>query len=1072
MGSGSKRTVRIDSGAANGRAGAGEPRRGERAPPKAEPSTRELQLSRCSKAVSDDDLEPPGNEFHAGLVCIPVLAMWTSGALFLSQMPSDSAALEIASTWSPMIHVALTTATVVHAMLQLINLAANNAPRIKKLVLIPLVIDILPMLFSIMYQHGLSPVYLDVQGRVFQPIRYLTWICTTSMLIYLQWLTSESRVMRDLLSTLAWDITMLLSGVWASFASSETLFYFAAGVACYAGYIVLEQQRTIYLESIKVFHHLPHTARALRNVYLFSTLSWCLFPIVWFMGKNDWISHNDEEALWCAADFLAKMCQSIALHQGVLSTVEDRNQQAMEASRDSMLHQIMMMKDREQAGTMHIANVSHELRTPLNGIIGLSEALITDPDLRADEAETIQCLKAIRDSGARLNMMVNNMLDNAELTQQELKLELGPVKLADCLREVTLLLAPMVSSKTTLKMDVPDSLPPMRGNRDRLVQVFFNLIGNSVKFCRDGTINIVAYTRKRDMIVEVRDTGPGLSPEQMEKLFTPFAHGGAPKDTKLGSTGLGLCLVEALVQTHGGTVKAVSEPNVLTVFTTTIPLYSPKPRRPSQDRKSLECSTSEDSAEPRAGRQEIIIRAPDMATNTGGLRRRGQVEILSVDDDPMNHMVLRNVLKQTGYKIIEADCGEQALKFLTERYMQGKLDALPSLILMDVMMPGLNGFQTTEKIREMFPQALLPIIMISATASDDSICRGFRAGCNDYISKPIKKKDLLMRIKQKLGVTHKVKQHLLVQQYEEEYGDDGTAVDTPEEEPPERTVDMTVVAMAVTNVSALADTTTPEQLHKALAALFKKLHAIRQSCRFCTLCMLGDLCVLGIGHQAGGMPAAEQAEAALTLSTLAMHAADAVSRESGVALTLGTTVHAGPLLAVCLPSGGFVHVGRLPVAALAARRYPGCICVGGEVATHAAGWALAEMPPARTGAPALWVVQDGAHWVAAQQQAAAEAAAGGDAPPAGAPGAAASDTGFAPLRVTAEEDLAPFLASIGMREYTELLGANRVTVGSLAGTEEAELQRLGVAALAHRQRLIAAAKYGCLIWGAGGNGGT
>lgn len=132
-----------------------------------------------------------------------------------------------------------------------------------------------------------------------------------------------------------------------------------------------------------------------------------------------------------------------------------------------------------------------------------------------------------------------------------------------------------------------------------------------------------------------------------------------------------------------------------------------------------------------------------------------------------------------------------------------------------------------------------------------------------------------MRIKQKLGVTHKVKQHLLVQQYEEEYGDDGTAVDTPEvsrgcvravtrptqccprplpgartahphlaaaqEEPPERTVDMTVVAMAVTNVSALADTTTPEQLHKALAALFKKLHAIRQSCRFCTLCMLGAL---------------------------------------------------------------------------------------------------------------------------------------------------------------------------------------------------------------------------------------
>jgi CheY-like chemotaxis protein len=120
------------------------------------------------------------------------------------------------------------------------------------------------------------------------------------------------------------------------------------------------------------------------------------------------------------------------------------------------------------------------------------------------------------------------------------------------------------------------------------------------------------------------------------------------------------------------------------------------------------------------------------------VQKRGEAEILSVDDDPMNHMVLRNILKQTSYRVIEADCGEQALQILQERYESGKLDALPSLILMDVMMPGLNGFQTTERIRELFPEALLPIIMISATASEDSICRGFRAGCNDYISKPIK----------------------------------------------------------------------------------------------------------------------------------------------------------------------------------------------------------------------------------------------------------------------------------------------------------------------------------------------
>eukprot|EP00193_Tetraselmis_chui_P014893 CAMPEP_0177782826 /NCGR_PEP_ID=MMETSP0491_2-20121128/18733_1 /TAXON_ID=63592 /ORGANISM="Tetraselmis chuii, Strain PLY429" /LENGTH=940 /DNA_ID=CAMNT_0019303269 /DNA_START=191 /DNA_END=3010 /DNA_ORIENTATION=- len=915
-----------------------------------------------SRAIGDKNVDEHGqsvlHEYHAGMVCVPILAMWASGALFLSQMPSDPEALAISSTWNPCIHVSLTTATVVHGALQLIAFISCNQLKKRRLVLIPLAIDLLPMMFSILHQFGLSPVYLDSQGRVFAPIRYLSWCCTTSMLIYLQWLTSESRLVTTLLTTLAWDITMLLTGIWALFATSETAFYFAAGVACYAEYIVLEQQHSIYAESLACYRHLQHTASALRNVYIISTASWIMFPSIFFAAQYDFISHNTEEMLWCLSDFAAKMCQSIALYQGVLTTVEDRNSQSMEAARDQMLQQIMLMKDREQSGTMHIANVSHELRTPLNGIIGLSDALITDHELRQDDDEAIHCLKAIRDSGARLNMLVNNMLDNAELTQQEIKMEFGPVKLQDCLNEVTMLLAPMVSSKVMLKMDVPDSLPPMRGNRDRLVQVYFNLIGNAVKFCRQGSITIAAYTRKRDMIVEVRDTGPGISKDQMKKLFTPFGRGSMPLETKLGSTGLGLCLVEALVQTHGGSVKAVSEPNVLTVFTTTIPLYNPKWRRSNEDGGG--------PVEEPPARREVIIRAPSHSSAKQAVQKRGEAEILSVDDDPMNHMVLRNILKQTSYRVIEADCGEQALQILQERYESGKLDALPSLILMDVMMPGLNGFQTTERIRELFPEALLPIIMISATASEDSICRGFRAGCNDYISKPIKRKDLLARISQKLGITHRVKQHLISREHEDS---DNLIELTPAPSGSEVVDPMTVVAIAISNLGDLMDTCPSERLQPTVSDFFKQLHSIRTSCRFCALCVLGDFYAVGIGHQGDEMTPAEQVQASLTLATLVMRTVEVSRRESGVELEVEVSIHIGKM--VCVPlvksSLGYVYMGEALRETVMRPRYAGCIVTSDSVRElvgkeGGAAWPMAELPPESDKGQRRWVVQDGTRW--------------------------------------------------------------------------------------------------------------
>lgn len=156
---------------------------------------------------------------------------------------------------------------------------------------------------------------------------------------------------------------------------------------------------------------------------------------------------------------------------------------------------------------MHIANVSHELRTPLNGIIGLSDALLVDPEGRQDDSQLTYILQTIRNSGARLGMLVNNLLDNAALSQKELNLTFEAVHIKRCLQEVTPLLTPLLAPGVKLIADVSRTLPPVQGNHERLVRVFFNVIGNAVKFCRKGSITVTAREVDKQMHIEVTDTG-------------------------------------------------------------------------------------------------------------------------------------------------------------------------------------------------------------------------------------------------------------------------------------------------------------------------------------------------------------------------------------------------------------------------------------------------------------------------------------------------------------------------------------------------------------------------------------
>jgi len=432
------------------------------------------------------------------------------------------------------------------------------------------------------------------------------------------------------------------------------------------------------------------------------------------------------------------------------------------------------------------AKVSHELHTPLNGIIGLSQALLIYPSMRADDAELVRSITAVRDSGTRLNILVNKLLDTVACGEGTLSLECGPVHLKDCLSTVSTALIPLLASDVELKTSLPEDLPPVEGDRDRLVQVFFGLVGNSVKFCRRGTISIKAYTQGKRMVVEVSDTGPGIPVSMLEKVFVPaapFSTSRASRQRPKKSSGFGLALVKALVEKHGGCISVHSNLGVLTTFTTTLPLWQGSDGTEAADTPSHSLGVGADSgavpsplipaatvpspASAIGGLQGSKKRETLLASDPHGAASREalppipeesqpqeaqstiggepEVEVLSVDDDATTHVVLGHMCKSGGFLYTMVENGAKAIQLLAERQQSGR--RLPSVILMDSRMPKMDGPETTRRIRSMFPESVLPVIMISAEGTEESQQAALEAGCSQYLTKPVKRADLLEKIR-------------------------------------------------------------------------------------------------------------------------------------------------------------------------------------------------------------------------------------------------------------------------------------------------------------------------------------
>lgn len=355
-----------------------------------------------------------------------------------------------------------------------------------------------------------------------------------------------------------------------------------------------------------------------------------------------------------------------------------------------------------------LANMSHEIRTPLNAIVGFAEQVHTDR-IPVEDARKVEI---IRKSAAHLTQITNDILDFSKINSGVLQLENTAFSVKEECDFVTQQMQELVArNHNRLEVHIDDSLPAyIHGDPLRFRQVLLNLLSNAAKFTKHGEISLMAAAHMKSanpqLEITVRDTGIGISPDQIGRIFEEFEQAETTTTREFGGTGLGLTITRKLVQLMNGTIHVKSTPGTETVFSVKLPL-----------------------AEAKA--PETAIPEPETAQSFLMGKR-----ILIVDDEEYNRKLLLSVLKDSGAILSEAEDGEAALKLIGQQPFD--------LVLLDLRMPKRNGFDTRAAMLEMPPPIpQIPVIALTAALSHEERIRMLESNWQGVLLKPLRKQDLL-----------------------------------------------------------------------------------------------------------------------------------------------------------------------------------------------------------------------------------------------------------------------------------------------------------------------------------------
>ena len=366
-----------------------------------------------------------------------------------------------------------------------------------------------------------------------------------------------------------------------------------------------------------------------------------------------------------------------------------------------------------------LSAMSHELRTPLNAVLGLSESLAEGVygDMNAKQAQSIN---TIAESGHHLLSLINDLLDLAKIGAGKMELELNNANVEDvCQASLRFVLEQAQKKNLKLALAMDNKSVMLTADERRLKQILVNLLSNAVKFTPDGgsvTLETKCDLESESLMFSVRDTGIGIATEDLKRLFNPFTQLDSKLSRQYSGTGLGLTLVMKLVELHGGSVAVESEIGKGSCFTVRIPC------------KGLENAI-------RGGDQGAVTISESTPAN---ILSSNTPLILVADDNEINLITVSDYLRANQLRVIQARDGLEAVKMVRQH--------APSLVLMDIQMPLMDGLDAIAHLRADDQYAKIPIIALTSRAMVGDRERCIAVGANDYLSKPVNMKQLVKTI--------------------------------------------------------------------------------------------------------------------------------------------------------------------------------------------------------------------------------------------------------------------------------------------------------------------------------------
>src|SRR5882724_1731080 len=412
-------------------------------------------------------------------------------------------------------------------------------------------------------------------------------------------------------------------------------------------------------------------------------------------GSIRWITNRS----WVILDDKGKLCRAVGVARDL--TQDKQYEQEIEEKNKELDLRNREVERATRLKSQFLASMSHELRTPLNAIIGFSDLLAEGNTGPLNEKQQ-RFIGHVHKGARHLLQLINDILDLSKIEAGQLDVHLEDLLLEDLLPEVLSTIRPLAMGKSiTLQSDIANGIAVI-ADRIRLKQILYNLLSNAMKFTpKEGTVSLHARVKRTFVEITVNDSGIGIKPEDQEVIFEEFRQVGETTRGVREGTGLGLAITRRLVEKQGGTIWVHSEPGKGSRFTFSLPVTT--------------CALPV----PALAEEPVLV-------------GRDHPLLLVVDDEPVARELLARYLKPEGYRIAFAISGHAALEAAKK--------LTPDAVLLDILMPGSDGFETLCRFKTDPSLASIPVIIVSIV---DRKTMGFALGARDYLVKPIEKNVLL-----------------------------------------------------------------------------------------------------------------------------------------------------------------------------------------------------------------------------------------------------------------------------------------------------------------------------------------